>query len=199
MRGTVDRKSQNCRKKTITFYVFLCVQISFPVLIFCCLSFSLVLQVFIVITITAPLESSTFFSSGAINEEGLTPFFLLTLYFLIHSSGLCLTLSLPPTTFYFPLSFILILSVSLNFSPHFEYFYIPSFLGFFNKTNISCFVFICRLWQGSCSSLYSKKAEVAVLLLCCYPTTAIFTSPGVYCSDRNKEWWALCLYQQQLV
>lgn len=33
-----------------------------------------VLLVFIVITMAAPLESSTFFSTGAINEEGLTPF-----------------------------------------------------------------------------------------------------------------------------
>lgn len=38
------------------------------------LSFSLVLLVFIVITTAVPLESSTFFSTGAINEEGLTPF-----------------------------------------------------------------------------------------------------------------------------
>lgn len=36
--------------------------------------FDLVLLVFIVITSSVPLESSTFFSTGAINEEGLTPF-----------------------------------------------------------------------------------------------------------------------------
>lgn len=36
-------------------------------------SFPLVLPLFIVITAAAPLESSAFFSSGAINEEGLTP------------------------------------------------------------------------------------------------------------------------------
>lgn len=71
--GGLDGEIWKCRKKTIMLYVFpLCPHLSLSVSLLR-LSFPLVLLVFIVITTAAPLESSTFFSTGAINEEGLTP------------------------------------------------------------------------------------------------------------------------------
>lgn len=87
--GELDEEIWKCRKKTIMLYVSLSVLTSF---------FPLLLLVFIVITTAAPLESSTFFSTGAINEEGLTP---LSSYlsFLIPSSGPHLSPFSPPIAF----------------------------------------------------------------------------------------------------
>lgn len=96
--GGLDEEIWKCRKKTIMLYVSLSVLTSFfP-------SSSLVLLVFIVITTAAPLESSTFFSTGAINEEGLTPFSSY-LSFLIPFSGPHSSPFSPPGSFllnYFP-------------------------------------------------------------------------------------------------
>lgn len=72
--GELNGKIWKCRKKTVILYVSRSVLTSVFFPFFRCVSFSLVLLVFIVITMAAPLESSTFFSTGAINEEGLTPF-----------------------------------------------------------------------------------------------------------------------------
>lgn len=96
---------------------------SFPL----CLSFSLVLLVFIVITTAAPLESSTFFSTGAINEEGLTPFSsssspfssFLQVRLLVSSLVSCHLLFCPPISS--PLLSSAVFFLCLLFSPLLTY------------------------------------------------------------------------------
>lgn len=155
--GELDGEIWKCRKKTIMLYVSPSVLTSLFLSLFLRLSFSLVLLVFIVITTAAPLESSTFFSTGAINEEGLTPFSsssspfssllqvprsspfspLVAFFSVLFSSLLCAfpisnLILIPPLFFVFcPTFLVSLLFISVYLSLFFLH-YFPVFLSFFS-------------------------------------------------------------------